>query len=169
MNYDYIIGELTANQNVFQSLLQHVSAGCYEWQPEPGKWSLLEILCHLYDEEREDFRARLKHILATPNDPLPSIDPVGWVTARQYITQDYDTVLNNFLTERKKSVTWLRSLSGPAWKNYYQHPKLGPLSAEMMLANWLAHDYLHIRQITRTKYYYLMAHSNVDLNYAGNW
>jgi hypothetical protein len=29
------------------------------------------------------------------------------------------------------------------------------MSAEMFLANWLAHDYLHIRQLIRLRYHYL--------------
>ena len=29
------------------------------------------------------------------------------------------------------------------------HPKAGPLSARLLLANWLAHDQLHVRQMLR--------------------
>ena len=35
--------------------------------------------------------------------------------------------------------------------------------------NWLAHDYLHIRQIIRLKFAYLQQLSKEDLSYAGNW
>ncbi len=43
------------------------------------------------------------------------------------------------------------------------------MTAKMFLSNWLAHDYLHIRQITKLKYDYLKQLTNEDLNYAGNW
>jgi len=43
------------------------------------------------------------------------------------------------------------------------------MSAKFILANWLAHDYLHIRQITRLKYDYLQDIPNENLSYAGNW
>lgn len=49
-----------------------------------GEWSLVEVYCHLYDEEREDFRIRVMQTLLNPELPLPSIDPQGWVSARQY-------------------------------------------------------------------------------------
>jgi hypothetical protein len=39
----------------------------------------------------------------------------------------------------------------------------------MIFANWLAHDYLHIRQILRLKYEYLKSISEEDLSYAGEW
>jgi hypothetical protein len=39
----------------------------------------------------------------------------------------------------------------------------------MFLHNWLAHDYLHIRQIIRIKYDYLKKTSGEILLYAGEW
>jgi len=43
------------------------------------------------------------------------------------------------------------------------------MTASMFFSNWLAHDYLHIRQITRLKYDYLKQLTNEDLSYAGTW
>ena len=74
-----------------------------------------------------------------------------------------------FLEERAQSVAWLRQLKDPAWGNTHQHPRLGELSAFFFLNNWLAHDYLHFRQITRLKHQYLKENSSNPLDYAGNW
>lgn len=130
---------------------------------------MLEIVCHLYDEEREDFRARTRHVLDTPLEALTPIDPVGWVVERQYMQQEYAAMLGKFLEERQQSVTWLQSLQSPSWDNAYIHPKFGPLTAKMFLTNWLAHDYLHIRQIDRLKHQYLEHISGEKLDYAGGW
>jgi hypothetical protein len=73
------------------------------------------------------------------------------------------------LHERKNSLEWLQSLDKSAWENIYHHPKLGPMSATLILNNWLAHDYLHIRQITYNKYHYLKSNSLTPLDYAGTW
>jgi hypothetical protein len=43
------------------------------------------------------------------------------------------------------------------------------MSAGMLLANWLAHDYLHFRQITKLKYDYIKYRTGEDLAYAGTW
>lgn len=170
MNHLHIIRQLDANHKTFEGLLAVSDATEITWRPADKKWCLLEIACHLYDEEREDFRARLKYTLETPNEKLPSIDPVGWVTSRHYMDQDYDQTVSNFLAERKQSVEWLLSLKSPAWKNAHHHHKFGPLSAEMFLANWLAHDYLHIRQILKLRYHYLKhTATEVKLKYAGEW
>jgi len=170
MNYTTeIIFRIEENINVFKFLFTELTEEMCLWKPKPNKWCLLEIVCHLYDEEREDFKARIKHVLETPTAPLPPIDPQGWVIARQYIEQNYSEKLINFLTEREQSVKWLRSLTNPNWDNAYQHEKLGTMTAQMFLSNWLAHDYLHIRQIIKLKYDYLKQLTNEDLNYAGDW
>ncbi len=166
---ELIISELKRNKGVFSAFLKETSEQQYLWKPEPSKWCLLEVACHLYDEEREDFRARLKHVLENPELPLPPIDPLAWVSDRSYLQQDYNKVVSNFLKEREKSVEWLKSLESPKWENTYAHPKPGKLSASIFLANWVAHDDLHFRQITRLKYGWLREMAGEDLSYAGEW
>ena len=165
----FIISELNNNWDDFKSMLSAISKQEYMWKPAPDKWCLLEIVCHLYDEEREDFRARLNHVLTTPDLPMPGIDPIALVTLNDYINQDYHEMLNQFLSERKNSIKWLNSLSAPDYKQAYIHPKFGPLNGELFLTNWLAHDYLHFRQITKLKYDYLKFQTGVSLKYAGDW
>lgn len=169
MNYTAITQELSRNRDVFNGLLTGLTEKEYLWKPNPEKWCLLEIICHLYDEEREDFRARTRHVLETRTDPLPSIDPPGWVQERKYIKQNFADKLGMFLKEREKSVEWLQSLQSPKWDNAYEHPKFGLMTAKMLLSNWLAHDYLHIRQILKIKFDHLKQLTEETLTYAGNW
>jgi len=167
--YTTIIQSLDRNKNVFKELLKGVPRTEFLWKQEPDKWSLLEIVCHIRDEEVEDFRTRVQCVLENPTLPPPPIDPVAWVKERKYIEQDYDSVLNRFIDEREHSVEWLRNLKDPKWDNSYLHPKLGPMSARLFLSNWLAHDLLHIRQIVKLRFDYLKHLSSEDLSYAGNW
>ena len=141
MDLNYIQSELERNRNIFRELFTGLSAEEYLWRPAPGKWCLLEVLCHLYDEEREDFRARVQQVLEAPDKPLVPIRPVEWVTERRYLEQDYEIMLGQFLEERDRSLLWLRSLDNPRWENLHEHPKLGKMTAGKFLANWLAHDY----------------------------
>ncbi|CAN5621363.1 DinB family protein [soil metagenome] len=168
MSSSEIILELEKNPEIFLSLLQ-VSKFQQFWKPKVDKWCLLEVVCHLLDEEREDFRTRLKFIFENPGKALKPIDPEGWVKERNYLQQDFDKVLSSFIQERKKSVEWLKSIQNPLWKNTAKHQGLGDISAELLLANWLAHDYFHFRQIIRLKYEYLKQSAAIPLDYAGNW
>jgi hypothetical protein len=38
-----------------------------------------------------------------------------------------------------------------------------------LISNWLAHDYLHIRQINRYCYEMLQQNTRQNLKYAGDW
>lgn len=165
----HIIQELENNQTVFAGLLQNVPTEMPLWRPQAEHWCLLEVVCHLYDEEREDFRQRIKSVLDNPKQKLLPFNPVAWVKERSYIEQDYQEKANAFINERAASIAWLRSLDKPHWGNTYQHPSLGPMSAGLFLANWLAHDQLHIRQINRIKRAFLQNTCKFDLSYAGNW
>lgn len=169
MNYSHHIAELSNGRDVFKELLHGLSKDEYQWRWQEDKWCLQEIVCHLYDEEREDFRQRTKSVLEDPTKQLPLFDPTTWVKDRDYMGQDYEQVLNNFLSERQASIDWLKSLADPQWENAFQHHKMGPLTAGFFLSNWVAHDYLHIRQILNLKYMYLEATTGHRLDYAGNW
>ena len=169
MDHEYLFRQLSRHLAVFRDLLEGLGDAETRWKPAPDKWCLLEVVCHLYDEEREDFRARVRHVLATPETPLAPIDPPGWVTSRRYLEQDFATVLQNFLHERDASVDWLWKLIDPPWRNVHDHPKAGPLSAEQFLVNWVAHDMHHIRQINNLRHGYLAGVSQVSLDYAGPW
>jgi hypothetical protein len=164
-----IIEQLAKNNSVFLTLFSSVNEDLISWKPQPEKWSLLEILCHLYDEEREDFRARILHLFTSPDTAFKPIDPSKWAVAREYAIQGFIEKRSQFLAERKNSVDWLRSLKSPQWSNGYDHPKFGRITASILLTNWLAHDYLHIRQITRYHYQFLDEKTEDKLGYAGTW
>ena len=164
-----IIRQLDRNAPVFFGMFNSIPTEIRTWRSAPGKWCALEILFHMYDEELEDFRARTRHVLETPKEPMPGIDPVALVTERNYIGQNYDTMLAGFIQERKNSVAWLSSLQNPDWEQSYEHPKMGPLKAKMFLTNWLEHDYLHLRQLLTLKHNYLAQSTGENLKYAGDW
>jgi len=169
MNYSHIIKELETNATVFIGLFSGITPKQYLWRQAPEKWCLLEIVCHLVDEELEDFRARVERVLYHPQETLPPFNPVALVKERKYIEKNYNHTLNVLLEERAKSVQWLRSLENPQWENAHLHATRGPMSAKLFLSNWLAHDHLHIRQIIKLKFDYLKHISGEDLTYAGPW
>jgi hypothetical protein len=169
MNLSYFIDRLAKNRAAFEGLVRGVGSEQASWKPAPDKWSILEVVNHLFDEEREDFRQRLELVLADPSQPFPPIDPRGWVTARGYAERDLDTSLNNFLAERQKSLEWLSQLSEPNWHNSNEGSN-GTLTAGDLLASWLAHDFLHLRQLSRLHWQYVGAIADpYQTTYAGPW
>ena len=169
MNHQQIKENLRVNRDVFKYLFQTVSDKQACWKPGRDKWSILEVINHLYDEEREDFRKRLELVLLdNSEDPWPPIDPEGWVVQRNYNDRNLKQSLRNFFNEREKSLLWLDTMGLPDWKAAYRHPRMGPMSVELILANWLAHDLFHIRQVTDLQFAYLTkVVTPVSLDYSG--
>jgi hypothetical protein len=169
MNVSFAVNRLQANAAAIEHLVGAVDDDQAHWQPSPADWSIVEVINHLADEERLDFRLRLDYALHRPAEPVPPIDPVGWVTQRAYNARSLDASLADFLAERRASVAWLAGLADPAWDNAL-HFAWGTLHAGDVLAAWLAHDSLHIRQLAELHRAYVAAiAAPYRVHYAGDW
>ena len=131
-----------------------------EWKPATDKWSVLEVLGHLYDEERDDFRYRMKSTLEDPKRDWPPIDPVGWAGERDYNQRKLAAAVEAFREEREISLTWLHGLDDSGLDQAYVHPKIGSISAGDLLVSWVAHDLLHLRQIINLLLEYHKLHAS---------
>jgi len=128
-------------------LVEGVSDEQARWKPDAASWSILEVVNHLYDEEREDFRVRLDLLLHQPEIVAPPIDPQAWVTARAYNERDRGESLANFLAERRRSLDWLRGLGAPDVAAEIVMPWGAVYHPGDMAAAWVSHDLLHLRQL----------------------
>ena len=148
MEHKEIIKGLANNEELIRGLVCGVAEKQARWRPEPEKWSILEVINHLNDEERDDFRKRLDLTLHQPDVAWPPNDPQAWVKERKYNERDFKDSLEKLLSERRKSIVWLQGLQSPQWQSAYEHPVFGKISAGDILCAWLAHDYFHARQIS---------------------
>ncbi len=132
-------------------------------------WSILEIVCHLADEELLDFPKRLESTLNDPSAAWDPIDPEGWTAEHAYREQDLGEQIELFTKRRAERVAWVRSITDPAWDNSYQHPS-GPIRAADLLAAWGAHDALHLRQISKRLFELSVRDAGkYQTRYAGEW
>ena len=129
-----------------RTLVEPLAADEVRYKPDKSTWSMLEIVCHLGDEEVLDFRTRARLTLADPTQAWPPIDPEGWAIERAYNEQDLEGALTLFERERAASIEWLRGLESPDWGLVHRHPTIGPMAAGDVLVSWAAHDALHLRQ-----------------------
>jgi hypothetical protein len=169
MDVNYLLTQLSDNAERIAALVRGVPDAEARWKPDPQSWSLLEVVNHLYDEERLDFRVRLDIILHRPDQSWPPIDPQGWVSERNYNQRDLEESLDNFLRQRQKSLDWLRSLERPNWEASYE-ASFGPIKAGDMFAAWATHDHLHMRQLVELHRALTEARAApYNLDYAGPW
>jgi len=169
MEIDYFVSQMARNAERIRALVEGVSDHQARWNPDPASWSILEVINHLYDEEREDFRVRLDFVLHRPGQPWPSIDPEGWVMERRYNERDVGESLNDFLSMREESLAWLRSLTSPDWGAAYDAP-FGRITAGELFASWVAHDLFHMRQLVELHWAYTTHQLEpYQVEYAGSW
>src|SRR5512139_3296144 len=102
MQFEILYQELARGVDIVRALVLDMTLEEAQARPAPESWSALEVICHLCDEEREDFRQRLDLILHRPQEPFPPIDPQGWITARRYNERDLTEMLDDFAAERAK-------------------------------------------------------------------
>jgi hypothetical protein len=154
---------------MIRALLAGVEPEAARFKPSAESWSMLEVVCHLYDEEREDFREHLDFILHRQTEEWHAFDTEAWVTERKYNEQDFAEMQAKFFVEREKSFVWLQGLRNPDWERTFT-TKYRTISAGEMFACWVAHDNLHLRQLVKLR---RMLVENLTkpyhLDYAGTW
>jgi hypothetical protein len=170
MNHEQLIQSLERFAPTLVAVASDVATAYARWKPPDGAWSILEIVRHLGDEEVEDFRARLELTLRDPAAEWTPIAPEQWATDRKYNDGDLKAAVDRFVSERKKSIAWLKSLKNPDWSSTHTHPKFGSMSAGELLTAWAAHDLLHLRQIAKRLYQLACeAGRPYSAEYAGKW
>lgn len=169
MEYTELYQELTHSTEVIRSLLTGLNQTQVQIKPSKGTWSILEVTCHLYDEEREDFREHLDFILHRQHEEWHPITPQAWVKERKYNQQDFRKMKAKFFRERTKSLAWLKGLKNADWNITYKS-KFGSMRAGDMFTSWVAHDNLHIRQLVELRRWHIEQMSKpYKIRYAGEW
>ncbi|HEX5136504.1 MAG TPA: DinB family protein [Planctomycetota bacterium] len=166
-NAQGLIARLSRGSGAIRALVEGVDDDEARWHPPSGGWSILEVVYHLKEEETGDFRQRLRLTLEDPASDWPKLDPEAVVRNGRSEEKRLAAELDGFLAERAKSIAWLSGLESPDWSRTHAHPR-GAISAGDLLASWVAHDLLHVRQIARLRYEYVRVLAGpYRLDYAG--
>ncbi len=169
MEFGTLYQELASSTETIRSLFSGITQNEAQVRPDPESWSILEVVCHLYDLEREDFREHLDFILHRQNEEYHVIDPQGWISERKYNQQDFVKMQEKFFAERKKSLEWLKEISNSDWDIAYTS-QYGSATAGEMFSCWIAHDNLHIRQLVELRRSRIETITKpYPIEYAGDW
>lgn len=141
--------ELARLPVVLEALLGGVDEARWRARPAPAEWSPLEIVCHVGDEEVEDFGARLRVIVEGAAAFTP-IDPERWAVERCYRKADGAAALAAFRERRTATLDLLAAVDAGRLERAIDHPRLGRVSGLDLLAAWMTHDRLHLAQLAAT-------------------
>ena len=170
INLPEIIRQMIGNAEAMRALVQTISDEQAQWKPNPETWSMKEVMEHIYNEEQIDFRKHLKEML---NDPP---QPWGEFRHEEYVSiEDCHQALEGFIHERESSISWLTALESPNWEvvsrvTFGSTGDVLTLSAGDVLVSWVAHDFLHIRQMNELLYAWNEKQASpYSVQYAGGW
>jgi hypothetical protein len=130
------------------------------WTPAPGKWSILQIVCHLRDMERDAYLARYRRLLAEENPTLPDIDSDALALESDYQSQDLAEAFEEWKRLRSETLALLDGasrLTEAQWARGGVHEGLGPLTMEGYLKRQaIGNDLAHFGQIRDIRSRYLL-------------
>jgi hypothetical protein len=134
---------------VLDALLSDVDDTLWRARPAPSEWAPVEIVCHLRDEESEDFGARVR-VVVDGGAAFAPIDPQGWATERGYLKDDPRAALVALKQRRRDNLAYLVLLDAARLTRVVDQPRLGRMSGLDLIAAWVTHDRLHLAQLAST-------------------
>ena len=115
--------------------------------PGPGRWSAIEVLCHLRDCDREVFAPRLERLLGETHPVLADVSMAGVETSRDYRGQSAARVLEEWRAARRALLARLAPLGRADWERAGLHPVRGSYSVAVLARTLADHDLSHRRQV----------------------
>jgi uncharacterized damage-inducible protein DinB len=119
-------------------------------RPVPGKWSTLEVVCHLVDSEQA-WCHRLKRVIAEDRPLVIGYDESRFATALAYHGHDLEEELTLLEGMRWQMARILRALPESAWSRTCVHSERGLMTLEEMLQNEIEHVPHHIKHILQKR------------------
>src|SRR5436309_4459123 len=119
-------------------------------RPVPGKWSTLEVDCHLADFEPV-FADRMKRIVALDRPPLVAADENRYAARLAYHDRDVGEELTLIDVTRQQMARILRQLPDAALESVGVHSERGPLTLADVLAGAARHIAHHLPFITEKR------------------
>jgi hypothetical protein len=141
--------ELARLPAVLEGLLADLDEPLWRARPAPTEWSPVEIVCHVRDEEVEDFGARVRAILDGA-DVFERIDPARWAVERRYHEAEPGAALAALRERRAASLAFLGAIESARLAHAIEQPRLGRMSGLDLVAAWVTHDRLHLAQLAAT-------------------
>jgi|SRR5579872_201976 len=118
--------------------------------PVPGKWSTLEVLCHIADFE-PIYADRMKRVIAEDQPLLLSGDPDKFQARLAYANRDAAEELALIDTVRSQMARILSTLGERDFARTGKHSSDGPLSLAVLLERITGHIPHHVQFIAEKR------------------
>ncbi|MBS0267004.1 MAG: DinB family protein [Planctomycetes bacterium] len=146
MTHTELIEQYRTGPAKLRAALAGMTAAQIAARPVPGKWSTLEVLCHIADFEPV-YGDRMKRVLAEEQPKLPSGDPDLFQQHLAYGQRDAQEELAVIEAVRNQMARILATLSEAQFARTGLHSADGPLSLRVLLERITGHIPHHLKFI----------------------
>ena len=117
-------------------------------RPEPGKWSITEILAHLADSEIV-LSWRMRMVICQNGAAMQAADQDVWSQTLDYAGRDPEVSLETFRVLRENNLRMPEVLPNNRWENYGMHSEHGKQTLAHIVRMYAGHDLNHLAQVEK--------------------
>lgn len=132
MDHSALIQQYAMGAKMLRDAMKGMTREQLVARPVPGKWSTLELICHISDFE-PIYADRMKRVIAEEHPRIMSGDPDLFAAKLAYTARDAEEELSLIDVVRKQMVRILSGLKPADFARTGVHSEDGPLSLETLL------------------------------------
>jgi len=146
MKYDALIEQYLTGPNLLRRAVAGMTREQLLAKPIPGKWSTLEVVCHIADYE-PIYADRMKRVIALEEPELLQGDPGRFAAQLAYDQRDVEEELALIELTRQQMARILRARQPENFQRRGTHSRDGALTLENLIERVTAHIPHHVRFI----------------------
>ena len=118
----------------------------FDFAPEPGKWSIRQIVAHVADAELVG-AMRFRRVIAEDDPRIEAFDQDAWTAHLDYARRKPSQALETFRRIRAENFELLKELPESAFSRRGIHSERGPMSLLEMVKGYAEHAENHAQQL----------------------
>jgi uncharacterized damage-inducible protein DinB len=140
-----MLARLAATPVMLRELTSDVSAEHATTPPSSGAWSIVQVVRHLVEGDRDTFLPRLRRMVAETRPVFTSATPAAGDAS------DLATLVAAHASARTQALKILGGLGAAGWRREGVSPSRGTLTIAAYARSMDEHDTEHLRQIQDTR------------------
>jgi hypothetical protein len=122
----------------------------FDFVPEPGKWSIRQIMAHVSDSELVG-ADRFRRVIAEDNPTLVGFDQNAWAANLDYSKRKPSQALEMFRRIRAESYEMLKELPEQVFDRAGNHTERGSITLRQLLKIYAEHAESHAIQLRHVR------------------